>query len=118
MNRQFVVTGLAGDEDRAQKELFWHREELLKRVRASWKEAAGSRTGELSLRQQRFTQPMLNALRMDDIRVSLSLINLSDGDEDAAQSGVISAGRTYSTTPNDYVTVKARVQNLTRECLY
>lgn len=37
-NRQFVVTGLASDVEKAQRELFWYREELLKRVQANWKE--------------------------------------------------------------------------------
>ncbi|EJD06035.1 Trs120-domain-containing protein [Fomitiporia mediterranea MF3/22] len=111
MNRQFVVSGLASDEDKAQRELFWHREELLKRVHASWKEAAGSRTGELSLRQQRFTQPMLNTLRMDDIRVSLSLSDIQGSESSTHGRG------TYVASPNEYVVVTATVQNLTPSSL-
>ena len=37
-NRQFVVTGLASEVEKVQRELFWYREELLKKVLASWKE--------------------------------------------------------------------------------
>ncbi|OCB84083.1 hypothetical protein A7U60_g8755 [Sanghuangporus baumii] len=114
-NRQYVVSGLANEEDKAQRELFWHREELLKKVHASWKEAAGSRTGELSLRTQRFTQPMLNALRMDDIRVSLSLSGM-DGNDDQVRS-VASTRGTYTAPPDRYMVVKAIVQNLARSPL-
>ncbi|KAH8117559.1 Trs120-domain-containing protein [Phellopilus nigrolimitatus] len=114
MNRQFVVTGLASDEEKAQGELFWYREELLSRVHATWKEAAGSRMGELSLRQQRFTQPMLNALRTENIRVCLSLSVIDDGEESAISSIKLvgSSGMTYMTAPNRYVLVTTRVQNL------
>jgi len=39
-NRQFVVasSSLSADEERVQRELFWHREEMFKRVKARWKE--------------------------------------------------------------------------------
>ncbi|KAI5122948.1 hypothetical protein M0805_006829 [Coniferiporia weirii] len=108
-NRQFVVTGLANDEDNAQRELFWHREELLKRVHATWKEIAGSRTGDLSLRQQRFTQPMLNSLRTEDIQVRLSLGEQAEKDIKGATN---ETGRSCLTSPNQHVLVTARVQNL------
>lgn len=36
--RQFVVSGLASEDDKAQKELFWYREELLNELNATWKE--------------------------------------------------------------------------------
>ena len=39
-DRQFVVaqSGLTKEEERAQQELFWYREELLKSVQAKWHE--------------------------------------------------------------------------------
>ena len=67
--------------------------------------ASGTRTEELSLRQQRFTLPMLNSLRTDDIRIDLSL---SESMNELNNCSV--------TIPNSYVGVMARVKNLRRKC--
>lgn len=56
---------------------------------------------------------MLNALRMDDIRVSLSLSGIDDNDDQVRP--VASVRGTYSAPPDRYVLVKATVQNLTRK---
>lgn len=44
-NRQFVVSKVqtSAAEERATREIFWYREELLKRIRASWNEVSGSK---------------------------------------------------------------------------
>lgn len=43
-DRQFVVakSKLSGNEESQQRELFWYREELFRRVRARWKEVRAS----------------------------------------------------------------------------
>ncbi|THH33843.1 hypothetical protein EUX98_g252 [Antrodiella citrinella] len=74
-DRQFVVTksNLSSAEERLQRELFWYREELFKYIRCTWKETGGSRSGNLSLRQQRMTQIMLKTLRTEEARIDMSL---------------------------------------------
>ncbi|KAJ7219315.1 TRAPP II complex [Mycena pura] len=81
-DRQFVVTKskLSKEQERAQRELFWYREELFKCIRGRWREAGGTRSGDLSLRQQRMTLPMLETLRTETASIHLSL-HRRDGSE-------------------------------------
>jgi len=74
-DRQFVVakTALSAEEERRQRELFWYRENLLEVVKGSWKELNGIRRGDLSLRQQRLTLPMLKSLKTDIVKLQMSL---------------------------------------------
>lgn len=97
VDRQFVVSKVAmtAREDRISKELFWYREELLKKIKATWREVSlisyarrrpkslliehsivqvgTMRTGSISLRGLRLTKPMLDVLRIDDVDIRLSL---------------------------------------------
>ncbi|KAF7294900.1 hypothetical protein MIND_01027900 [Mycena indigotica] len=74
-DRQFVVnkSKLSKEQERAQRELFWYREELFKCIHGRWREAGGTRAGDLSLRQQRMTLPMLETLRTETASISMSL---------------------------------------------
>ncbi|KAK7467129.1 hypothetical protein VKT23_004188 [Stygiomarasmius scandens] len=75
-DRQFVVaqTKLSQEEESLQRELFWYREELFKCLRCRWKEAGGTRFGDLSLRRQRMTLTMLDTLRTESAMLRLSLV--------------------------------------------
>ncbi|KAG2134424.1 TRAPP II complex [Suillus bovinus] len=109
-NRQFVVgkSKLSIEEERAQRELFWYREELLKIISARWKETNGDRHGDLSLRQQRLTLPMLKALRTDLVQVDLTLmVDSSDG---SPQELDYSRGK-YIASPNEMLYLRAEVTN-------
>ncbi|KAF7323014.1 hypothetical protein HMN09_00081100 [Mycena chlorophos] len=79
-DRQFVVTKskLTKEQERAQRELFWYREELFKCIRGRWREAGGTRAGDLSLRQQRMTLPMLETLRTETASITMSLHRQTD----------------------------------------
>ncbi|KAF7304920.1 hypothetical protein MKEN_01206300 [Mycena kentingensis (nom. inval.)] len=81
-DRQFVVTKskLTKEQERAQRELFWYREELFKCIRGRWREAGGTRAGDLSLRQQRMTLPMLEALRTETASIQMTL-HCQEGDK-------------------------------------
>ncbi|KAG6850996.1 hypothetical protein H0H93_004483 [Arthromyces matolae] len=74
-DRQFVVhkSKLSDQEARSQREFFWYREELFNIVHGKWRETGGVRSGELSLRQQRMTLPMLETLRLEHAWVQMSL---------------------------------------------
>lgn len=85
LERQFVVTrsDLTADQEMLQRELFWHREALLKCLKAHWREASGRRTGLLDLRRQRLSHPMLEALRSSNLLTQFSVTdkpNLSHQD--------------------------------------
>lgn len=128
-DRQFVVSksSLSDAEDKAQRELFWYREELLGIIRGRWKEvnlvncspahdrlltssqANGSRSGDLSLRQQRMTTHMLNAIKTDMTRIDLSLEQCCP-----EESAVKLSGRKFIVAPNTVVNMMAKVTNTGR----
>lgn len=109
-DRQFVIgkSKLSIEEEQAQRELFWYREELLKIVSARWKETNGDRNGYLSLRQQRLTLPMLKALRTDMVQVDLTLI--VDSPDSSSQELEYSGGK-YIASPNEMLYLRVEVAN-------
>lgn len=127
-DRQFVVSksSLSDAEDRTQRELFWYREELLDTIRGRWKEvnlvnceprdsslispqANGNRNGDLSLRQQRMTTHMLNALKTDLTRIDLSLVQCCP-----KETAVGLSGGKFTVAPNTVVNLVAKVTNTGR----
>ncbi|KAG8217536.1 TRAPP II complex [Butyriboletus roseoflavus] len=107
-DRQFVVSksNLSDAEDEAQRELFWYREQLLDIIHGRWKEANGSRSGDLSLRRQRMTAPMLKALKTDLTRIDLSLVQCCPEGTTAK-----SRGGKFVVAPNTVVNMVIKVTN-------
>lgn len=97
---------LSAAEQKVQQELFWYREELFKCIRGQWQETGGIRSGELSLRDQRMTMHMLETVRLESAKVELALL-AGESDEDIPKVG----GR-YMPAANQFVELRARVQNL------
>ncbi|KAI0703613.1 TRAPP II complex [Cytidiella melzeri] len=113
-DRQFVVSKahLSPKEESMQRELFWYREELLKRVRGRWKENGGSRFGDLSLRQQRLALPMLSVLQVEDIRVHLCIRTYGHDRE----PGVINCtAGSYFPPVDEFVYLHTKVTNMSCE---
>jgi len=111
-DRQFVVvkSNLSSAEEKAQRELFWYREELFETVQGRWRETGGLRSGKLSLRKQRMTQPMLEALRTETARVQMSLIRYEG--EAVTSIAVDPSGSKYLPPPNEFVYLRTKVTNL------
>jgi trafficking protein particle complex subunit 9 len=79
--RQFVVsTGrVSADTERASREAFWYREEILKILRGTWVTNSGPRrNGEIELRGLRLTPRMIEAIKIDDIGIELSVNSIGD----------------------------------------
>ncbi|KAI0780823.1 TRAPP II complex [Trametes elegans] len=112
-DRQYVVTtsNLTAAEERAQRELFWYREELFKVVHGRWRENGGTRAGDLSLRQQRMTLPMLEALRVETARVRMTLVRYDD-EGNAQPVSVDPSGSKYLPPPNEFVYLRTSIANL------
>ncbi|KAF8136381.1 transport protein Trs120 or TRAPPC9 TRAPP II complex subunit-domain-containing protein [Boletus edulis] len=110
-DRQFVVSksSLTDAEDKIQRELFWYREELLHIIHARWKEANGSRHGDLSLRQQCMTMHMLNALKTDLTRIDVSLAQRCP-----EEPAVTLSGGTFIVASNTVVSMVAKITNTGR----
>ncbi|KAI9466349.1 TRAPP II complex [Lactarius psammicola] len=113
-DRQFVVekTKLSIAEYKLQRELFWYREELFKGVRGHWREAGGTRSGELSFRQQRMTLPMLATLRTESVRIQLELYRHGNDTSEEERSSVMRKDGTYHPAPYQFVYLRARIVNL------
>jgi hypothetical protein len=108
-DRQFVVahSSLSQHEESSQRELFWYREELFKRVRGRWRETGGTRSGVLSFRSQRITLPMLEAFRMEIAHITLSLCS---GHEQSEKAVPGCGGRFYPQA-NEFVQLTMKVTN-------
>ncbi|KAF4614895.1 hypothetical protein D9613_003081 [Agrocybe pediades] len=101
-DRQFVVThsSLSSSEQKAQRELFWYREELF-----NIPKTGGTRSGELSFRSQRMTQPMVDVFRLEVAHVTLSL------DPNSKPGHALTGPRPHFKV-NEFVELKATVVNL------
>ncbi|ESK96998.1 hypercellular protein [Moniliophthora roreri MCA 2997] len=113
-DRQFVVDKLkmSADEQKTQRELFWYREELFKSIHCGWREANGTRFGDLSLRQQRLTMNMLDTLRTETTILQMSLV-------DTASPGTAIPQRMgrYHPPPNRILHLRTRITNMARSSL-
>lgn len=74
--RQFVVSAgrVSADSERASREAFWYREEVLKMLQGTWVTKSGPhRHGDIELRGIRLSQRMIEAVKIDDIGIDLSI---------------------------------------------
>ncbi|KAI0031712.1 TRAPP II complex [Vararia minispora EC-137] len=112
-DRQFVVdkSALSAAEQRAQRQLFWHRERLLSVVHATWREVRGGRSGELSLRRCRMTWPMLEAVRVEGVSVRIGVWRDGGGEEAGRR------GEAVSVRGGEFVYVRVEATNMTEDAL-
>ncbi|KAK6584630.1 hypothetical protein PZA11_002854 [Diplocarpon coronariae] len=74
--RQFVVSAgrISADTERASREAFWYREEVLKLLSGTWASKSGpQRKGDIELRGLRLSQRMIEAIKIDDVRIDISV---------------------------------------------
>ncbi|TEA22823.1 Transport protein particle subunit trs120 [Colletotrichum sidae] len=76
--RQFVVSTskITPDMERTNREAFWFREKILHTLTARWKTVSGpKRRGYIDLRSIRLSPRMMDALRIDDVGIDISVEN-------------------------------------------
>lgn len=78
-------------------------------------QAGGIRSGNLSLRQQRMTLSMLETLRTESTRVTMSLVRYNDDDPPTEQA-IPRIGGKYIPLPNEFVYLRTHVINLSCQC--
>jgi trafficking protein particle complex subunit 9 len=108
--RQFIVsTGkVSADLERANREAFWYREEILRTISGTWRTVSGQqRSGIIELRGIRLTPRMVEAIRIEDINIELEI----DAD-------ISNAHRSYQCYINEFTTLKAGIRNRTSHPLY
>jgi hypothetical protein len=86
--RQFVVSAdgpVSADLERATREHFWFREEVLKYLRGTWEEKGSDRNGNIDLRGLRMSQKMIETIRLQDVHIAMSIA--ATDNEDVQQTG-------------------------------
>jgi hypothetical protein len=110
--RQFIVsTGkVSADSERATREAFWYREEILKTLSGTWETVSGQeRNGIIELRGIRLSPRMVEAIRIEDINIELQI------DANASDSG---ANQYYRVCVDEFLNLKARIRNRTSHPVY
>jgi hypothetical protein len=110
--RQFVVSTskISPEIERASREAFWYRHELLKLIRGTWKEEGHGRHGDLELRTIRFSPRMVEAIKLEDITISTNIVHnspASDNDNAVQQLGCTR----FSVPVDEFLALKTKLHN-------
>ncbi|GAA5969112.1 hypothetical protein JCM3765_002183 [Sporobolomyces pararoseus] len=111
--RQFVVAKVkrTKEEERAERELFWYREELLSRLDLSWNEVGSLRTGSITLRHLSLDREDLAILRLEDVSVDVFLLENPSATPGAFDLKGKGQRLIYEAQPDEFIDVCARVTN-------
>lgn len=110
-NRQFVVSTskITPDMERANREAFWYREKVLECLKATWRTTSvPKRSGVVELRNIRLAPRMIEAIKIDEVDIDISLED-SNGNL-ASESNVAYV--------SEFMQVKVRVTNRTAKPIY
>ncbi|THW75443.1 hypercellular protein-like protein HypA [Aureobasidium pullulans] len=86
--RQFVVSAdgpVSADLERATREQFWFREEVLKYLRGTWEEKGSDRCGNIDLRGLRMSPKMIDTICLQDIDIRMTIVPTES--EEVQQTG-------------------------------
>lgn len=107
--RQFVLRRThTSSTSLTDRELFWYREKLFSRLRASWKELGGGRSGELMIRNERLDDEMLPVLKSENVCMDL---RLQAGP--STQAGKLPLQPQGTCKVNDFVYVRIHISSRT-----
>lgn len=123
--RQFVVsTKISPEVERANREAFWYREKVLDTLRATWRSTSPGHTrrnGEIELRAVRFTARMIEAIKIDELDIDISVVDPSTTPTDSTSDSLPlprdDSGRCV--VPVDaFLTLRVRVTNRSARPVY
>ncbi|OCK84581.1 hypercellular protein-like protein HypA [Lepidopterella palustris CBS 459.81] len=115
--RQFVVSTskISPEAERATREAFWYREELLKRIRGTWKEVGNGRQGDIELRVIRLSSRMVESVKLDDIMVEMCVVSDYGDTSDAVRQ----TGRSkFEVSVDEFLTLKTKIHNRSKKPIY
>ena len=117
-SRQFVVSSskLSPELEHANREAFWFREELVKHLRGSWTEDSTRRHGSIDLRRAlRLNARMIEAVRFQDVEISMRVEALDQYDQDES---VRQMGRAhFALRTDEFATLYVMVHNRSEKAL-
>lgn len=100
--KQFVVTSgpkASYETQLAAREHFWYREELLKRIHATWTEESTQRTGVINTRSIRLSPRMMAAYKLPELEISMALSTTSTIDSTEPPPSLDQTSPTTYTAP-------------------
>ncbi|KAL9104381.1 MAG: hypothetical protein Q9163_000681 [Psora crenata] len=114
--RQFVVSAscTSPEVERNDREAFWYREDILKRIAAMWKEEGTSRSGVVDLRGLKLDPAMVKAYKLNDIAITMSVgiaNTTSPKSRDAMLTVVQLANQRYKISTSTFITLQTTLRN-------
>ncbi|KAH7165815.1 transport protein Trs120 or TRAPPC9 TRAPP II complex subunit-domain-containing protein [Dactylonectria macrodidyma] len=109
-NRQFVVSTskISPEMERANREAFWYRERILDCLKATWRTTClPKRSGTIDLRNIRLTSRMIEAIKVDEVGIEISVHDTEDSNAERNVAYV-----------DEFTTLKVRVTNRTAKPIY
>ncbi|KAI1214836.1 Trs120-domain-containing protein, partial [Annulohypoxylon truncatum] len=113
--RQFVVSSskITPDIERGNREAFWYREKILEKLSGTWKTLSGpARQGTIELRGLRLAPRMIEAIKIDEVGIDISLV----GDAEEEREGEGEGGAALYT--DEFAQIRVVVTNRTDEPIY
>ncbi|KAI0389896.1 Trs120-domain-containing protein [Xylariaceae sp. FL0594] len=110
--RQFVVSSskITPDMERTTREAFWYREKMLGTISGTWKTLSGpTREGMIELRNIRPTPRMIEAMKIDEIGIDISVEDVASGEAEKKNSVIF---------VDEPVQIKVLITNRTSEPVY
>lgn len=111
--RQFVVSSTKStpDAERALREAFWYREELLSQLHATWKEESTGRSGEVELRGLKLTPKMISVLKLQELDISMT-VSLAEPQAGSTPTQVKQLDATTFTVPTQtFLSIATTLRN-------
>lgn len=112
-NKQFVVSQapkMPPEQERSKLQIFWYRENLLRRIKATWRCSSTGRQGTLNLRPSlRLTAMQLSILKKEDIEF---IVDLQGTDVRKL------ADRNFQCSTNEFSTMQISLLNRQRKFLF
>ena len=105
-DRQFVVSTskTTPEVERQNREAFWYREKMLERVKATWTTTTDpKRSGTVELRSLRLTPRMVDAIKIDEVGIDISIESSAEAGEGASNTAYV----------DELTQVKVKVTNRT-----
>ncbi|KAK3359242.1 TRAPP II complex [Lasiosphaeria hispida] len=122
--RQFVVSSKISPEvERANREAFWYREKILDSLRGTWRSISGAeRRGTIELRSMRLTARMIEAVKVEEVGIEISVVEPSDdeGDDDDSASSVQTKAKKANNVVyvDEFFQLRVRITNRTDQPVY
>ncbi|KAI1262562.1 Trs120-domain-containing protein [Xylariaceae sp. FL1019] len=112
--RQFVVSSskITPDMERGTREAFWYREKMLENLSGTWKTASGAqKEGTIELRSLRLTPRMIEAIKVDELGIDISVEPLEPSSD--------SQSKDHNIVPVDeFIQIRVSIENRTANPIY